>query len=390
MTTKTLSSTDRKRSPGLLTTGLALFSMFFGAGNLIFPMIVGKTVGANPWPAISGLSITAIIVPFLGLAAMILCKGDSDRFFGKLGRKPAWCLLILLQLILGPLGVIPRLITLMHATAASFCPTLPLMGTSIGIGLVIYLCSLDRSKLISFLGVILTPLLLLSLGGLLLFGIFTPGVSSSYAMSAGEGFRYGFVEGYNTMDLIAAFFFAMVILPHFQSELETKGNRRGVLKKVFLAGGIAAALLLLTYIGLCLISSLHALAIPADTPSEQMLGALAKVILGPIGALLASIAVFLACLTTAITLSSIFATYLKKDICKDKISNKTSLIVTILLAALFANLGFGGIAAFLGPLLQVIYPGLIVLALVVITGVNRAKLFVFSTFLISFMFYLLN
>src|SRR6185436_12626321 len=153
----------RTRASSIITTGLALFSMFFGAGNLVFPLLIGKAVGDNVWLAISGLGLTAVIVPFLGLAAMVLFQANYQRFFGRVGKVPGMLLLLILQLILGPFGVIPRLVTLMYATAKPYFGDMPLMWFSILMGVLIFGCSFKRERLIGFLGAILTPLLLLSL-----------------------------------------------------------------------------------------------------------------------------------------------------------------------------------------------------------------------------------
>src|SRR5262249_40404462 len=125
----------------VFTTGLALFSMFFGAGNLIFPLLVGREVGANSWAAIFGLMITAVVVPFLGLAAMILYRGDDRKFFGEVGRIPGLLILFFLQLILGPMGVIPRLVTLMHALAKPYLGEISLGGFSLLAACVIFGCT---------------------------------------------------------------------------------------------------------------------------------------------------------------------------------------------------------------------------------------------------------
>jgi branched-chain amino acid:cation transporter, LIVCS family len=381
-----------KKKSTLFTTGLALFSMFFGAGNLIFPLLIGKSVGDQVWYAISGLALTAVIVPFLGLAAMILFEGDYKRFFGRIGKVPGFLLLLLLQLILGPLGVIPRLVTLMHATAASYLHSMPLYIFSILIALLIFASSFRRTRLISYLGSYLTPLLLLSLAALFFLG-FISGSSAASELSSKESFFQGLLGGYNTMDLIAAFLFATIILPHFHKETQTAHpalRKQELLKKVFLSGLIAAFLLFLTYVGLCLISSRHP--IDPSYPSEQMLGAIAMKLLGPIGGCIAAVAVITACLTTAMTLASIFADYLRKDLCKEKISQNLSLIITLSITMLFASLGFEAIAAFLSPILQVVYPGLILLTILnlfhSLYGYRMIKTPIFITFASAGILYL--
>jgi branched-chain amino acid:cation transporter, LIVCS family len=375
------------RRTSLITTGLAMFSMFFGAGNLIFPLLIGKSVGGTVWFAISGLALTAVIVPFLGLAAMVLFQADYHRFFGRLGKVPGALLLLLLQLILGPFGVIPRLVTLMHAMAGQYLFDMPLVWFSILAAAIIFGCSFKRQRLIGFLGAVLTPILLLSLAALVFFGLTESSSLNSISPPPGDSFLQGLFGGYNTMDLIAAFLFATVVLPHFQKETDLEGStqgRRSLLKKVVISSLIAASLLFLTYVGLCLVSAYHGGVLDAAYPQEQLLGAIAVKLLGPGGGALATVAIVTACLTTAMTLSSIFADYLRKDLCKEKISPTFALILTLATTTLFANLGFGGIAAFLGPILQIVYPGLILLAVLNLVhslfGYRIVKWPVFLTF----------
>lgn len=379
----------------LLTTGLALFSMFFGAGNLIFPLLIGKSVGGNVWFAVSGLALTAVIVPFLGLAAMILFQADYHRFFGRIGRVPGLLLLLFLQLILGPFGVIPRLVALMHAMAGQYLFDVPLILFSILAAVVIFGCSFRRERLIKFLGAILTPILLLSLAALVFFGLTDGSSLNPAAFSAGDSFLQGLLGGYNTMDLIAAFLFATVVLPHFQKETDLEHpaqRRRSLLRKMVFSSLIAASLLFLTYVGLCLISAHHGWAPGVDCPPEQMLGAIAIKLLGPWGGCIAVVAVIIACLTTAMTLVSIFADYLRKDLCKEKIGPLTALILTLVMTTFFANLGFGGIAAILSPILQVVYPGLILLTVLnlfhALYGYRMVKSPVFLAFAGSTIIYL--
>ncbi len=379
------------KKSSFITTGLALFAMFFGAGNLIFPLMLGKNVGDNLGPAIVGFGLTAVLVPFLGLAAMVLFQADYHRFFGRLGKIPGAILVLLLQLLLGPLGVIPRLVTLMHAMASPYFPNLPLTLFNILIAGVIFGCCVRRQRMIGVLGAILTPLILASLLALVYVGLTHSSSPSPISLSAKESFYEGLSGGYNTMDLIAAFLFATLILPRFQKEAHPMEKQQGLFKKMTFSSLIAAALLFLTYIGLCLISAYHGWKLNADCPPEQMLSAISVKLLGPIGGGLAAVAVITACLTTAITLTSIFADYLRKDLCKEKISPLTALIATLIVVVLFANLGFGGIAAFLVPIVQILYPGLILLTILnflhILYGYRRVKLPVFLTFACSALVY---
>ena len=95
-----------------LLSGLAMFSMFFGAGNIIFPLAVGHYAQDRTFLAVFGLLITAVAVPFIGLIAMILFEGDQKSFFGKIGQKPGFMVELLILLLLGPLGSTPRCVAL--------------------------------------------------------------------------------------------------------------------------------------------------------------------------------------------------------------------------------------------------------------------------------------
>jgi LIVCS family branched-chain amino acid:cation transporter len=394
MTIQQQLQTQKTPPASLFTTGLALFSMFFGAGNLIFPLLIGKSIGSNVWYAICGLGLTAVVVPLLGLVAMMLFQADYSRFFGRIGAAPGLLLLLLLQLILGPFGVVPRLITLMHAIAGQYL-NMSLMPFSLLAAGVIFACCFKPNRLIQFLGVVLTPILLLALAALVFFGLAAKTSFAPSSLSAMESLLAGLVGGYNTMDLIAAFLFATVVLPHFQKEthVNPEANPKSQFKKMLCSSLIAGSLLFLSYVGLCLVSAYHGTALADTCPPEQMLSAIAIQVLGPIGGGIAALAVMTACLTTAITLVSIFANYFRKDLCREKIGGVSALLITLLITTLFANLGFRGISAFLGPILQVVYPGLILLTILnlfhALYGQRMVRLPVFLTFAGSTILYLI-
>jgi len=397
MTTQTeILKLQKDKSSNLFTAGFALFSMFFGAGNLIFPLLIGQSVGQNWGYSILGLGITAVIVPFLGLAGMIFFEADYHRFFGRLGAIPGYLLLLLLQLILGPFGVIPRLFTLMHAILKPYISNIPLPLFSVGVAIAVFLFTFKKQNIIKLLGVILTPILLISLAALFISGMTYPSQGLINQTTALDSFFEGLLGGYNTMDLIAAFLFATVVLPYFKKDAELNnalGDNESLSKKILYSSLIAASLLLFTYTGLSYISAYHG-EMSSIYQSEELLGVIAVKLLGNTGSFVATIAVVTACLTTAISLTSIFADYLRKDLCKDKISPTVALFISLMITIYFANLGFTGINAFLSPILQICYPGLIVLTVLNIlhyaTGFKMIKTPVFLTFATSTFFYLWN
>lgn len=385
----------QKKEASPLTTGLALFSMFFGAGNLIFPLLIGKDVGGNAWYAIAGLGLTAVVVPFLGLATMVLFQGNYYNFFGRIGKVPGIFLFLILQLILGPFGVIPRLVTLMHAMTKPYLLHISLMPFSLFIVILIFLCSFKRERIVHFLGM-LTPILLLCIATLVLLGLFGVSPLNPISIPPEKSFFQGLVGGYNTMDLIAAFVFATMILPHFRQEMKIENPAlrvKSLYKRMIFPSAIAASLLFLTYCSLCLVSSFHGSSLDASIPPEELLSAIAVKLLGPIGGFIAAMSVALACLTTAVTLTSIFAEFLRKDLCREKMNGYATLTITLVITTIFANLGFKGITAFLTPLLQIVYPGLILLTLLnlshLLFGWRMVKIPVFCTLTCSAIFYLI-
>lgn len=137
------------------------------------------------------------MLTFSGRVVMLLFQADYHRFFGRIGKVPGLLLLLLLQLILGPCGVIPRLVTLMHAMGGHYLFDIPLLGFSILAAIVVFARSFNRERLIGFLGAILTPILLLSLVALVYFGL-SGGSTLSPARSAGkDSFLEGLLGGYN-------------------------------------------------------------------------------------------------------------------------------------------------------------------------------------------------
>ena len=378
----------------VITTGFALFAMFFGAGNLVFPILIGKAVGQQTWFAILGLFFTAVLVPFLGLASMMFFKGNPQLFFGRIGKSSGFLLFLVLQLILGPLGVIPRLFTLMHAAVKSYFGEISLPLFSFLVCLVVFACSFRRDRLIRMIGVVLTPVKLLSLTALVVLGLWGAKSLNPAVVSPSASFSEGFLGGYNTMDLIAAFVFATLILPHFEQESiigSPEERQKAVFKKMLLSSSIAAGLLLLTYIGLAWVASYHAWKFAPSFPPQEMLGAIAYQILGPVGGCIAMVAVTFACLTTAVTLSATFSEYLQKDLCRSRIHPIAALIATLAVAALFTNLQFTGILAFLKPILQVVYPGLILLSclniLHALYGFKMVKTPVFAAFIVAAIYF---
>lgn len=370
-----------------ISIGLAMFSMFFGAGNIIYPLAVGQYAKDQNFFAIFGLILTAVLMPIAGAIAMILFDGNYRRFFGRLGSIPGFLFALIIISLLGPLGSTPRCIALSYTTLKSAFIDMPLpLFSAISCG-IIFLFTFRKQNMIAILGWILTPLLLLALVLIIMIGLMTAPPPLSVEESSLSMFTHGLHEGYNTMDLLAAFFFSASIINLLKA-------RQGSYFRISLqASGIAACLLGAIYIGFSYIASFHGNDL-ATGGKDALLAAISMKIAGPYAGILVCSAIALACLTTAIALVSAFTDFMHRDVFLEKISYELTLIGALILTFFISTLEFTGISAFLWPILQICYPGLIVLTLLNIayrlTGFTPLKLPVFLTFALSSVHYFLH
>lgn len=343
-----------------LAIGLAMFSMFFGAGNVIFPLAIGHYAQDKTIYAILGLLITAVAVPFAGLIAMILFNGDQQRFFGVLGKVPGFLIALFIITLLGPLGSTPRCIALSYSTIKMSAGDIsPLLFNGLACGLI-YFFTYQKKRILDWLGYGLTPLLLGSLAYIIIKGLWTADVPpTSEEMANSAIFWHGLKEGYNTMDLLAAFFFSSIILSSLKDSL-TINPQEGLMKTAVISSAIGAALLAATYIGFSLVASYHSQDLSIES-LDQLLGAITMKIMGPSAGIWVCLTIALACLTTAIALCTVFAEFISVQLFQNKISYKTALIGTLIATFIVANLEFEGISSFLGPVLEICYPFLMVL-----------------------------
>lgn len=338
--------------------GLAIFAMFFGAGNIIFPLALGQiALDKTPW-GLSGFLLTAVSMPFIGLLAMFRYKGKIKLFFSRLGKIPGLVIATLVISLLGPFGAAPRCIALMHSTLSLSFPGLPLMLFSISACGLIFLFSFRENCLVKLLGYVLSPLMIALLILVIIKGfIWAPEAALvSTNLSNISHFWKGLTEGYNTMDLLAAFFFAPIVI----SSLGNSEKDQNLNRFVLIASVIGASLLALVYIGFCYLAYFYAPQL-AGVANDQLLGAIAIKILGPYAGIIVGLTVTFACLTTAIALIAAFASFIEKEILREKVGYIPILIVSLLITFSVTTLEFQGIARLLNPVLEFCYPALILL-----------------------------
>ncbi len=372
-----------------IAIGLALFSMFFGAGNSIFPMALGKVAGKDMFYSLLGLSVSGVVAPFLGVMAMILYNGCYQSFFSRIGRVPGIIAGLLLISLVGPVGSIPRCITVSYATLAPKFPWMPFIGFSAVSCLIVYLLAVKEKRIVDLLGYVLTPLLLLTLAFIIVKGIFgehPPLQDALYPKL--ELFNQGIIVGYNTLDLIAALFFSVIVLVNLEEDGydPLQPPTKGLIKLSIKSCIFGAFLLLAIYTGFSLIAGYYAQN-GGNLSCDKLLGKVVTSVLGSQGGTFVAIAVTLACLTTEIALASVFSEYIHTEVVRKKVSYPICLLFTTVATFAISNLGFVGISSIIEPILKVCYPALIVMTLLNIAhklwGVKMIKLPVYATLIIT-------
>lgn len=346
-----------KKNPSTLVVGLALFSMFFGSGNLIFPLMLGAKYQALFYVCALGFVITAVILPTFGIMAMIPAQGRYEELFEKLlpTRFSKWFFLLVLLFWI-PLGSGPRCVILAHASLSSYlAATPPLWLFSLLFLALVYVSVINRGQLIELLGKILTPLLLLSILCIVISSL-TDGAMDPPSFSAQQVFLDSVVDGYYTQDLIAAIFFSASLVSMLNQRMTTKE----ALSKTWRGGLIAVVLLALLYGALMAASAIHGEYL-RDLSGEKLVSALAHIALGKHLGGISSIAVSLACFTTEIALILVFAEFMVAHLFK--ISFNPALLLTLIMVWAMSLLQFDGLMAVIAPAMQIIYPVLFVLVL---------------------------
>lgn len=347
----------------VISTGFALFSMFFGSGNLVFPITVGQESNGHYNLAALGILFTGVLVPFLGVFAMILYKGDIYNFFNCFGRRGTFWFAFLALSLMGPFGVLARCLTVAHGALLLLIPNLSLPLTSLFLCIAIYFLAVNKSKIVATLGAALTPFLLLAIVLIAFFGLNSGSLPAPINNEGWTALKNGFFQGYQTMDLLAAFFFSQFIIKYLHSKLSSDEPKGILLKHFYKSSLIGAGILAAVYFALVLLGWSYS-PLLMGVPPQEMLGLIAIESLGPIAAPSVCVAVLFACLTTAIVLASLFADFLRSEVTKNKIGNKQSLLITLSIGFLVSTFDFATIAKFLGPILEIIYPALIALTVV--------------------------
>ncbi len=341
----------------IFTYGFALFAMFFGSGNLVFPLQIGSTSGSSWLVGFAGLLITGIMLPFLGLFVIKLHKGSYDSFFSEAGAFARIALPLFTLSLLGSFGVVPRCITVAHGGMSYLYPEISLMLFSIGFSVMTYFLCLKDQFMVNILGKWMSPILLTTLLALIIIG-FAYAPETITEPNASAAFINGFLTGSQTMDLFAAFFFAALIFAQIQHTIPKAATTRQALLYTIKPSILGATILGMVYLGLVFLGA-HYSHLLENVDPELMLPTIAENIMGDNATMFIGIAMLLSCLTTAVALNNIYARYICSTIGLSEKRFPLTLLATTALSFVVSLLDFKGIAAFLAPALEISYPGII-------------------------------
>lgn len=340
----------------VLALGFMTFALFLGAGNIIFPPLVGLESGQYLWWAIAGFLLTGVGLPLLTIIALARVGGGMIALTAPIGRVAGTVLGVVVYLAIGPLFATPRTATV--SFEVGIAPFLgdgraELFGYSVVYFGAAILIALFPGRLIDNVGKLLTPALLVALAILGAAALLNPAGSAGVLDAAYRSapLSQGFVQGYLTMDALGALVFGIVIV----TAIRDRGVESGALvtRYAIVAALIAALCLSLVYVALAYLGSASGSLVPDAETGVPLLTGFARHAFGGVGGILLAAVITLACLTTAVGLISACGVYFSRLL---PLSYRTVVIAVGLLSMGLANQGLAQIIAVSVPVLVGIYP----------------------------------
>ena len=354
----------------IIIVGFMLFSMFFGAGNLIFPPYLGQNSGDQTLMSVVGFLITAVVLPVLGVVVVIQTEG-LEALTNKAGKKFSVVFTVLLYFAIGPGLAIPRAASVPFEM--SIAPYLP-QGTNtvfwmVGYSVVFFIIagwlSLNPNKLVDRLGTILTPVLIVLLVFLFVVFVFKgeKSVIAAQPAYAQAPFIKGFCEGYLTMDAIAGLVFAVVVAKSFENLGIT--DKKESLKYSTTAGALAGTILAVIYIMLTYMGMQSSGVYEIGANGAVTLRQIVYQLFGDFGAVILAVIFALACLTTCVGLITAVSEYFSK---LTGATYKSMVWMITLFALVVCNYGLTTILNISIPILNAIYPSVSVIIVMGMLG----------------------
>jgi len=371
------------------TAGLAVFSMLFGAANLIYPVKVGIDSGDQFIWGMLGFLLTTTILPVLGLVSIILFNGDYNAFFNRLGRIPGIGMVGFCMGVIGPFIAMPRIVTLSFSMLYPFLPEqTTLLAYSVAFCGITFLATYRENKIINLLGNLISPALLLSLGVILIKGMLEPQPFIPSTETGWNVFTNQAVLGYANLDLLGGIFFGSIVLMLLKKTIKNHAdyNLKTLALTGMKAGFVGATLLGIVYIGMALLGAFYGTSLVDANPAE-LFSIISFKVLGRNGALVIATAVAMACFSTIIALATVLAEYIHHEFSNSKISYPSALIGVLGLTTFISCYGLSNILLYSSPIINTFHPVIIVLTFLNIAyktiGFKPVKLPVLLTLILA-------
>lgn len=347
----------------LVLVASTLFGLFFGAGNIIFPVLMGQMAGANALPAALGFVVTAVGLPLLGIISMGLSHSEGlIEMSSKVSKGYSKFFTVALYLTIGPFFAIPRTATVSYEVAfAAYVPAeqsslVLFIYTGLFFAAAFYF-ALRPSNILIWIGKFLNPIFLIFLAIILVRAFIEPTValgsipvSTAYEQNS---FFQGFLEGYNTMDALASLAFGVIVVRSIRGLGVTHPSQ--IASDTVKSGIFTTALMALIYLALTLLGAQSRGFLPIAENGGIALAAITQHYFGIFGALLLAVVMAVACLKTALGLIIACADTFY-ELFPGKLRLKRWTVLFTVVAFLVANVGLNTIIVYSVPILMLLYP----------------------------------
>jgi len=344
-----------------LIMGFALFATFFGAGNLIFPPFLGRETGASWFMGFMGFFIMDVGLGVLAIWATVFNRiGNIEGVVGKIGMLPGKIMAAIIIICIGPGLCIPRTAaTTFEMGISTLMPGFsPWIFGALFFGVALLL-TIRPTKVVDIVGNYLTPALIIVMVILIVLGVVSP-IGPATAESTVVPLKEGMLSGYQTMDGIGALLLTGIVTTAAHSKGFT--DKKEVSGMVGMSGLIAGALLMLIYGGLTYLGATTSTGGFEELNQAGLLMAIVQSLMGKSGMILLTLIVLLACLTTAIGLTSVAADYFN-TISNGKLQYSHLVIAICVFSYVISNFGLTRIINISAPILSLLYPPTLVLVL---------------------------
>jgi LIVCS family branched-chain amino acid:cation transporter len=344
-----------------IIAGFALFSMFFGAGNIIFPPYVGLAAGSEWFSGFLCYYLADIGLALVAIFAMLRTQriDRAESIMARLGNMPAKVMMSIVVICIGPLLGMPRTCAATYSMVIAPLPGSDMPGLDVLFAVLFFGVTLSfsirESALVELLGKYLTPLLLSGLLLMVAMGILSP-IGPISAPKTANIVWMGISAGYQTLDVMAAVVFGLLIVNAMKAKWRRHPRRQFI--SVYIAGTVAGVLLFIVYGGLCYLGATVSAMHPENVDKGRLVLSIANHIFGPWGSAVFGIVIVLACLTTAIALAgAIGASF--SAMSSGKWPYQAVVIFSCVFSGIVTCFGLDNIIVLAEPILTVVYPGIL-------------------------------